>query len=359
MVEIETIRYELSQINRSPNLKKSVISYQAQKFFHASSLTDADKLNFAVEILEDPDGIEAVAELFGIRYVSPDLPDRLAQLAGLGHAVDLVSNHTCHGDGIGLARVCNVITNKARKLHYDHPDMYLEFDGFYLPVAQSLVNGHQDDGDPLQKKRRLYEASLPYLNRNHIITVGIPRDRSKNETDDWNKELTREFKDHSLVNARGVLIFAEGTTEGGRYQTSENGVIIEPPRLNGLQKPPALGQFLSAKILNGSSVFVPIAIDGSYRIFDPNGYKITKEAVRITARNLFFSQFPQSLATVTVGNPIVFSELDKETQNMLVNACKNKDYDTVTEFYMLKIAELLPEYAWGYYADAMKARSSV
>lgn len=241
------------------------------------------------------------------------------ELISAGYIPVIVSNHQSHTDAVPIVNMVNLIMNNSDDL----------LGGFIMPYAISASSGNQ--GNVIQS---LFYTSNPWLVNHGVIPLPVIREKDKvkygikGQSSAALKKILKAPEDHL-----GVTIFPEGTVQGGRKDSNGNitGMVHAE---NGL------GSILRYWLISKKSFFVlPVGINGTFNIFDPNNLRPTPEAFKALVRNMLFSGNPVKLAQVRVGQPITSEDFTESF----------KTADDITTFIMQKVAGLLPGEAKGVY----------
>lgn len=253
--------------------------------------------------------VSRIADLFDLQ----DPNDAIGKMRTAIHAGKMpmiVVNHQSLADGPALSAITTQL-----KI------------GFNLPVAASIDVGLQ--GMLVQSVNSCID---PVLAQRNLFTVPIITggDVEKREMVKGSTGLSELLK--TAHSGRGFAMFPEATVTGGR--TNGNGEI------NGLVKPSNPNVFTKwverfAK-QGADPVVLPVGIDGSYKIFDPNTYSFPNYILRM----LVGYDQPKKIGTITLGNLIPFSEIGVGEQT--------------DDFFMERIARLLPQHAHGAYRSEVK-----
>jgi hypothetical protein len=235
----------------------------------------------------------------------------------------IYANHQSFADEIVLSLVTREILKQTQldKLR-----------GFLLPVAASIGSG--DQGQDILDLAEIFEHT--YRERG-FREVPIVR---KEDVKKYSMKRAPNIQASSnLTNAPnegyGLAIFPEATMHGGRKD--------QDGRIFGLQKVVVINSFLGLVkewrnedrgTQRRESVILPVGIDGSHRILDPQTGDIQQDASRMISG----CDFPEPPVTISVGEPLT-------TEN----------WETMGDihFFMGKVAALLPPEARGYYASAI------
>ncbi len=194
--------------------------------------------------------------------------------------------------------------------------------GFNLPVAASIDIGLQ--GKYIQSVNSRLD---PILAQRNLFTVPIITggDVEKREMVKGTTGLPKLVK--TAQSGRGFAMFPEASVQGGRH--NDGGGI------NGLVRPTHPSAFTGwvERFANQGAdpVVLPVGIDGSYKIFDPVSNSFPSSILRM----LIGYEKLRKVGTITLGKLIPFDE---------VKSAGGSD-----DFFMEKIAALLPEASRGVY----------
>ncbi len=237
------------------------------------------------------------------------------------------ANHESHMDGGALVKVSQLL-NKPGNIPME----------FKLPLAASLRTGDQSS-----KHTEFYNAMKPWMIENHIHPVEVAREADREKYNikaatDQSRELL------SIPSSRdGIMIFPQGSVQAGRInpETGKRFGMIEV-------KNDLIPRIVRRSVAQHSKdvAFLPVAIHGTYRLFDPgvpndsSTAHITREAKQSLMKK--HMGFRPKLATAIIGEPFTTEELEQ-------NGIDLRDKEAINTFLMNRIAEMLPEDARGYY----------
>lgn len=272
-------------------------------------------------------GIETISLTSPITY-KEGFQDEYVKAIKEGYYPVIVANHTSHADGILIAPLANILTG----VNNDIARTQDPFQGFMLPLSQSLDNGEQGF-----LKHQFYVKSRPVLSELHLYPVltATKNDREKRGLSKNTEEFSSDLK-AGIKNNYGIAVFPEGSVTGGRRN--------EYGKLNGMQ--PFAEDGLALVILNAKRyrkspvAFIPVGIDGGYKIFNPQTGLPSKSAVRY---GLGFGNLPET-AKLTVGKPI------KSNAEPLDSLVKTKQWEEIDKVIGKNIAQLIPDELRGIYA---------
>ncbi len=333
-------------------IKSEIIGSQLDRLVHPSDHSSGSDYELGLKILRDPQGIEAVANLFDLHISEGALEKTIEHLkGGKNRDVEVVANHGFHGDLLSIARPLGYIAEEVQEALPDFK--------WYMVVAKSLINGQQGE-----EKKSFYVATLPFFEKHHILPLYIKRKEDDEkygavETTEEEEEEERQAAVKLALayrNGYGTILFPEGTTKGGKLKRDINDEIVVPHRINGLQTPSEeLGRYFAFKILKSNPLILPVGLINSNKILDPDTAKITKGAKNATIQNIFAPSLQRKIATANIGDPFVINELPPEILNYLQNASRNHEYHVIKDYIMIQIAAQLPEFAWGSYREIMES----
>lgn len=257
-------------------------------------------LNIPRENLEN----QRVFDLFELNYQPETLKTIFSHIES-GKIPLIVSNHQSHADGLILAMITDKIKNSSPE----------KINGFYLPVAASMVSGDQNLNlkkivDSLEESCR--QKSL------FMIPVTRPKDVEKYGIKNQNRgSLKKILTSHK--NGFGLIFLPEGSVQAGR--TNKDGNIF------GMIKPEENNSFdnIIRKYLKNNIDFciIPVAINGTHQLCNPDSYQITT--------------IPTSKISATISENI-FTKTDFE----------NKETKP-SDFIMPLISKMLPIESQGVY----------
>jgi hypothetical protein len=220
----------------------------------------------------------------------------------------------------------NEISDRMNKVGNHHIE-------FNMPVSIS-INAKQGS-----IVRNFYNAAKPWIRQHRIEPYEVARHKDRathgfEATIETNQEL------HDTVYTdRGLIIFMEGVQEGGRINP-ETGKLNGMVEIRNKQVPDQVKA--SVQEVGREVAFLPVGIDGGYRIFDPKKGMLTTDAIKkISVQKIPFTN--PKLATAIVGKPFTSGEMFEDGVSI-------DDPITINTYLAKRIAALLPEEARGYYA---------
>lgn len=203
---------------------------------------------------------------------------------------------------------------------------------FNLPVAasiKSLQGGFIGN---------YYNAAKPWVEEHGVEIILVARQKDKKE---FNMEATSEEYEriaNTVFENKGLMIFMEGETEGGRIDplTGKRKGMTE---IKNKQIPNQVRTSIQQAGLE--VVFLPIGVNGGYEIFDPVTKSIPfKAKMNLGAQFVPFAS--PKMAQGIVGRPFTSTE-------MFESGIDINDDQAINTFCAKKIAALLPEEARGFY----------
>lgn len=203
---------------------------------------------------------------------------------------------------------------------------------YNFPVAASTK---EQQGE---KIGNYYAAFAPWIGKHNINIIEVVRSKDRKEYSMEKTEEAYDELDKTVFTDKGLVIFPEGTTTGGKINEklgTRNGIVKIPNR--------RLPNMTRASINEAGRevAFLPVGVDGGYNIFDTRRNRIPLKAfVNIALNEVPFVK--KHLATAVVGSP--FTSTD-----MLNLGVDIEDDTEVNTFLMKKVARLIPEEARGYY----------
>lgn len=265
--------------------------------------------------------------------------DKFALEIAAGKYPIIVSNHTHH---INIAAMNGVV----KRLRVKPKD-------FYLVVALSLLSGDQERDKENKRMREFAIGMQPVIAESgitHVVPVLRPKDRNnfyKDRPEDLERDSRRSVENIKILldtvsqdQDAGVIIFPEGTIEGGRKD--ENG------RRNGLQRPGEgnvlVPQIIARAYRQGREVVIlPVGMVNANNIAEadsPHATTRAKLAIGVQA-TLGRVGIKPKVAKVIIGEPYTTADMIKKGIGL-----HNKDL--VNSEIMVRIAKLLPFNARGY-----------
>lgn len=250
-----------------------------------------------------------------------DFIEEFAQLTK-GRFPVIYLNHQSH---IDIGPMMEAVDRVNKKL--DEP---LEYN---LPVAVSIK---KQQGEVIEN---YFAAFAPWIEKHNIQLIEVSRNADRQKYNLGKTPETVEELRKTVFGKRGMILFPEGTVEGGRTNkiTGEKNGMVE---VRNVQLPSITKT--SVETVGREVAYLPIGVNGGYNIFDVDNNKIPIDAIKA----ILLSEMPfvkLNLATAVVGRPFTSQELIHD----------GIDLDSVNEinaFLMKKVARLLPEEARGYYS---------
>jgi 1-acyl-sn-glycerol-3-phosphate acyltransferase len=265
------------------------------------------------------DGVRKIIGFTTYEYPS-EYTQKIQEAAQKGPIIVTI-NHTSHTDFAVAAVITADITHKANKVL--STDKKIE--GFVMPLALSLAIGKQ--GKLLSM---LYNELLPLLADFGVEPILTPTENdliqgriTKVEYEKARRKFAKEMLTAVGHKKKSILIAPEGRVEGGRIDEKTG-------KIKGLQefRKGSIHQTLrTATSQYDNATIIPIGISGGYKVYDPQGKRLTSEALRVGLGLSF-----QSLMSVKIGEPIVFSK----------NEIQSLDSDFLDLQMGRGIAKLLP-----------------
>lgn len=133
----------------------------------------------------------------------------------------LATNHSSHSDIESLIRLVQEIENQTG----------VNIEGWYLPVARSMLTGHQ--GPIIKSVQEDYKRKALEQARIKMIPVTREKDRKKYGITTVNREWARALRD-SRTNGYGLIILPEGSVQSG---SSADPFWPLSKRRKGMQRP--------------------------------------------------------------------------------------------------------------------------
>lgn len=247
--------------------------------------------------------IEIFFNCFELQFESKTL-NKFSELINSGYTPLIVSNHQSHADGLPLSLLTKEIKEKTGE----------KLNGFYLPIAASMVNGDQD-----QELKSYLEKLSPACFEKGLEMIPVTRKKDEevyNIKDKNFDSLKKILSAHKQ--GYGIIFLPEGSVKAGRSGTDgEITGMIDVGKDNSFDG--TIKKYLSKNI---KFCVLPVAIDGSYKLYNPDTKKIT---------------IPNNKITLTISNEI-----------LLPSDFKNKSLEP-TDLVMPQIAQMLPIKARGIY----------
>lgn len=294
-----------------------------------SGASQTEKISFKRRIMET--GVGRAAIRIGTPWlieqgnalfdVEPDVINNvelLRESLEAGYKLVIISNHQTQADVAPVVKVANLVRNK-------FPD---DIEGFDFIVAKSMGDGKQGKTVELL----FAEGVNPWLRNQDINPIEVV---SRNDVEVRNMQRSTDairLIFESLKKDRtSLIVFPEGNTTGGKRN--------DAGELNGVgEMDPGLSSLIS-RIVDRSMpvVFLPVGLDGSYELFDPNSKSFTKHGMNLMITHGIFALDRTDLSvrvgTIGVGKPFLASEIAGSE-------------DPGREI-MRRIAQLVPEEARG------------
>lgn len=273
------------------------------------------------------------AAIAATKEYHPDFADEVVRATEDGFILVFEGGpHTAWFDAILLSYVTRIGIGIAN----EHLPSDKQIKGAVMPFAKTLKTGGQ--GRLLDF---MFQAALPILTRNKIypIYTATDNDRKKRGLDGNQGEYIADNLAMMREGFTAMAAMPEGSVEAGR--------IGSDGERNGMQKikeGACLSVVLLAKKLRRPGVlFIPVGIEGGWKINDPNGKWPTLEGFRAGFL------MDRSVSRVTVGKPIRSDSIDVQT------FIQSRDNVGLNNLIGGAIASLVPEDMRGVYRDFAKA----
>lgn len=203
---------------------------------------------------------------------------------------------------------------------------------FNLPVAVSIK---KQQGEVIGN---YFTAFAPWIEKHHIQIIEVARSSDRKKYNLEHTPDTVEELRNTVFGERGMILFPEGTVEGGRTNktTGEKNGMVE---VRNTQLPSTTKT--SIEQVGREVAYLPIGVNGGYNIFDVDNNKIPADAIKA----LLLSEIPfvnRKLATAVVGKPFT-------SQELITGGIDLDNVSDINTFLMKKVARLIPEEARGYY----------
>jgi len=265
-------------------------------------------------ISEEPDvALSRFDALFGLSEGSVENLDRFAAHIENGLVPVVYANHLSLADKFAASLVTNHVATRV-------PNAI--FDKFLTVVAASIEGGQQ--GDYVQGLGKFFNWIYDSRGFAPDVSFVTKNDIEQRDLSGFNRQsLIKILK--APDEKMGMLIFPEGTMQGGR--TNQDG------RVFGMQEVTDAGLLLAGparwKKKGKGSVFLPLGIIGSQDVFppDPGKNRIAQDVMAMVKGERQVRQ----LVSVVVGEPFIYT--GEETPFFMMN----------------KVAVLLPPAQRGYY----------
>lgn len=271
--------------------------------------------------------IDSLTRLSGEKNV-----DTFSEAITEGMTPLIIANHGSHMDELVLSLITKKIMTDVQET---------DFNGFLLPTALSLYDGHQ--GPDIRTLAQMFD---PVYTERGINAVRIIRPKDlRNRWYDLKyaksvNHAAEEQMRHAPDTHSGIAWFPEGTMEGGRK--GEDG------KIKGMQEVPQGG--LLVECLNiwkerGRDVLIlPVGLSNTNQIYSP-----TQELSEKVMKRIGTGSVLEPIAHITVGKP--FTPMDVE--NKLGIAPDPKGSVWITHL-MRQIVPLIPQEAQGFYGDVFR-----
>jgi hypothetical protein len=193
------------------------------------------------------------------------------------YALIMGSNHQSHADIFPYLMIADELNNEI-----NNNNKNFKLNGFNMIIAYSLTTGHQNQD--LKNYYKIIEE-LGLEKGIEFIPIVRPKDKYKYEISDVLNFKNLRKACHSYKDNYVLIEFPEGTVKGGRINL-ETGLPYGVQKTNDSNMIDyCIGKYLKKDIEFG---VLPVAIDGTYKIYSPDTYKFTapKEKIRVTVENL-------------------------------------------------------------------------
>ncbi len=280
----------------------------------ANSSYDPDLDTLKRVLKHEPENLSARFDaLFGLSEQSEINLVEFADLINQGLIPVVYGNHLSLADKFAASLVTKDITSRVPQQVQD----------FRTVVAASLEGGQQ--GEYVSGIINYFETVYAERGYGRDIPFVTENDRQQRDVEGSNLASVRTFL-KAANEKSGIVIFPEGTMDGGRM--GPDGVPL------GLRRVDEKGLLFTAPKTwarrGRGTVFLPLGIVGSNDVFPPDHGKnrLSSEVMSM----LTGDQVARQLVTVSVGKPFVYSA------------------DQTPDFMMRKIAALLPPAQKGHYS---------
>ncbi|MCA9333122.1 hypothetical protein KDA00_04605 [Candidatus Saccharibacteria bacterium] len=260
---------------------------------------------FFETFLSNPE--QAVERIDGIINFEEDSSnlDTLANEILEGAIPIIYANHQSFADGLVLSRVTRQLMERT------------ELEGFKIPASAT------------GESQPLHSALLPIYHDRGLFPVGVYTD----------EELETLGPDEQRINRKAALSLLKGPSEGFGLAvfpeaSPEGGIKTQDGGIRGIQQLKrddlrGYHSIFQKRYKNRDVLFVPVGIDGSYNIYQPE----TNGPGELAVRTVCDGELLETFVDLTVGEPINANNLDGDFNSLLMAA----------------VAELLPYHAKGYY----------
>jgi hypothetical protein len=220
----------------------------------------------------------------------------------------IYANHQSFADGLMLSRVTSAVIKR------NGVSSYLK--GYLMPSSITA------------ESQPLHQTLLPIYNSRGIFPVGVYTDEEIKD----HPEEQRHNRIAALALARGpsenygLAFFPEASPNGGIKLADGSLRGIQSLEREDLQ---GYSRIFRKKYPDQSVAFLPIGIDGSHELYDPETNAPSLLAIEALCRHIKHDAF----INMTVGKPIDSTEVKGNTNQYLMSA----------------VAQLLPEHSRGAY----------
>ena len=238
-----------------------------------------------------------------------------------GYLPIIVANHASHADGMAVSKVTRHLTRIAQA---SSPDG--NFKGFSMPLAKSLLTGHQG-----WFLRMMYHLAEKPMKRNGLFALPLVREKDIDmyKMEDNTREYLASFRRRVEGNYGGIMLFPEGTTEGGKKDEEGNFKGMQPFE----EKSISAHMKLLKKHSGRRVVIIPAGITGGSEI-------INSETKGIPLYS-FLKILDLSMLRITLGE--IIPDDGSEFSHLRTS-------DDINRFVGGRIARLLPSEMRGVYA---------
>jgi len=251
----------------------------------------------------------------------PEFIGTIAEKVREGHKIMLYSNHTSHAEGLPYMGIADMLISQT------------DVKGFYMLVAASIATNNQN-----QVVEKMYSEFYDEYYERGIEFLEITRSRDV-EQYGMKKENVKPIRQlvRGMRNGKGMIIFPEASVQGGRKDHAGERYGIQ-------QVEPDVQELLTFLCGMYNIIFVPIALDGGYNLYDPH----IKRPPVSTMADLYLStrlgRVPKKRLRATMGAPFTLDDLEGVTDET-----GRIDGKVLTEYMMRHVATMLPEELRGIY----------